>query len=137
MVSGGDALIEIKGAAAGLHVTLNGRDVTAKFHADAARESMVGLVDGLTVGKNTLAATAASGPSGKTTLELINHPITGPILSGDHLKPYVCMTAESGLGAPLDDDCSAATKGGVFLQVDRRRFQAASRLHRHGSLAAG
>ncbi|HYL38441.1 MAG TPA: DUF6351 family protein, partial [Bryobacteraceae bacterium] len=49
--------------------------------------------------------------SGKTSakLELVNYPITGPVFSGPHQKPFVCQTEQAGLGAPLDDDCSAKT----------------------------
>src|ERR1700724_3484370 len=59
MISGGDTLVEIKsaaGAAAKVVVTLNGRDVSRTFHADAARGSLTGLVDGLQAGANTLSA---------------------------------------------------------------------------------
>ena len=114
MVSGGDALVEINGRAGGkVQVKLNGRDVSGVFHAGAARESLVGLVEGLQSGKNSL--TAKSG-SRTASLQLINHPIAGPIVSGEHLKPYVCMTEESGLGAPLDADCSANTKIEYFYR---------------------
>src|SRR5262249_19551004 len=51
-----------------------------------------------------------------STLDLINHPITGPIVSGEHLKPFTCMTSESGLGEPLDADCSARTKVEYFYR---------------------
>jgi hypothetical protein len=113
MVSGGDALIEIKAAATNIQVKLNGRDVSAAFHPDATRGSLLGLVEGLRNGNNTLTAKAGSHTA---TLTLINHPITGPILSGDHLKPFVCNTEESGLGAPLDADCSAAMKIEYFYR---------------------
>src|SRR5271170_6467820 len=69
-VSGGDALIEIKGAQK-VQVLLNGRDVSPAFHADAARGSMVGLVDGLQLGANTIIAKAGSQ---NTKLTLTNHP---------------------------------------------------------------
>jgi len=108
MVSGNDALIEIKTTGAQkLQVKVNGRDVSQVFHADAARGSMIGLVDGLRAGPNTVIVKAGSAT---TKLQLVNHPITGPIVSGEHLKPYFCTTEESGLGKPLDTDCSAPTK---------------------------
>lgn len=117
MVSGGDALIEIKLPHAAppekLEVTLNGRDVTRIFHPDAVRASLTGLVDGLRVGRNSLVAKAGSS---QATLELTNYPITGPIVSGEHLKPFVCTTAESGLGEPLDADCSARPKIEYFYR---------------------
>jgi hypothetical protein len=114
LVSGGDALVEIKNASAQkLQVKLNGRDVSTAFHQDATRGSLVGLVDGLRAGSNILQAKVGSKSA---TLQLVNHPITGPILSGDHLSPYVCMTEESGLGKALDSDCSAAAKIEFFYR---------------------
>ena len=115
MVSGGDVLVEIKGAipVTKVHVKLNGKDVRHAFHRDTARGSMVGLVEGLQTGANELEV-KAEGKS--ANLKLVNHPLTGPIVSGDHLKPYVCMTEESGLGKPLDADCSAPTKIEYFYR---------------------
>jgi hypothetical protein len=46
------------------------------FHANAERKSVVGLVEGLKVGRNTLVAKAGSQTA---RLDLTNHPITGPI----------------------------------------------------------
>jgi hypothetical protein len=114
-VSGGDVLIEVKTAAPSqkVQVRVNGRDVSAAFHRDLSRGSFVGLVDGLRSGANTVTAKAGSE---NARLELTNHPITGPILSGEHLKPFVCMTEESGLGKPLDADCSATAKIEYFYR---------------------
>jgi hypothetical protein len=120
MVSGGDSLIEIKTAASKVQVTLNGRDVSKAFHPDASRGSFVGLVDGLQNGANTLVAKASSETA---TLRLTNYAITGPIVSGEHLKPFVCETVESGLGAPLDPDCSAATKFEYFYKSTGGAFK--------------
>ncbi len=122
MVSGGDSLIEIRTANAApgsgwvftkLEVKLNGRDVSHAFHRDVARDSLVGLVDGLRDGNNALVAKTGAHTA---SLTLVNHPITGPIVSGEHLKPYVCNTEESGLGSPLDADCSAAMKVEYFYR---------------------
>src|SRR5580693_6989349 len=59
MVSGGDALVQI---AVPLDwpldqamIRLNGQDVSAMFHSDAAGHVLRGLVTGLKVGENTLA----------------------------------------------------------------------------------
>jgi hypothetical protein len=114
MVSGSDALIEIKTTAAQkLQVKVNGRDVSQLFKADATRGSMIGLVDGLRPGPNTVTVKAGSATA---KLQLVTHPITGPIVSGEHLKPYVCNTEESGLGKPLDSDCSAPMKVEYFYR---------------------
>jgi hypothetical protein len=119
MVSGGDSLIEIKTAAPKVQVMLNGRDVSMSFHSDAARGSLVGLVEGLQNGANTLVAKAGSESA---TLRLTNYPITGPIVSGEHLKPFICETAESGLGEPLDADCSAKTKFEYYYRTKDGKF---------------
>jgi hypothetical protein len=113
MVSGGDALVEIKGPRGKLSITLNGADVAWLFHRDAASGSLVGLVTGLKLGENTLVAHIDQD---RATLKLVNHPITGPIVSGPHLKPFICTTKESGLGEPLDENCSAATKIEYFYK---------------------
>jgi hypothetical protein len=114
MVSGNDALIEITNAGAQKpQVKVNGRDVSNVFHADPTRRSMIGLVDGLRVGANSVTVKAGSA---NTKLQLVNHPITGPIVSGEHLKPYVCNTEESGLGKALDADCSALAKVEYFYR---------------------
>jgi hypothetical protein len=114
MVSGGDALVEIRGASgAAAVVKVNDRDVSASFHTDADRKSIVGLVDGLKAGKNVITAKAGSQSA---RLELTNYPITGPIFSGDHLTPFLCNTMQSGLGEPLDTDCSARTKVEYFYK---------------------
>jgi hypothetical protein len=116
LVSGGDALVEIRsaaGASAKVTITVNGRDVSHAFAGNSDRKSLVGLVDGLVVGRNTLVARAGAQSA---RLEVTNHPITGPLLSGEHLKPFLCNTVQSGLGEPLDADCSAATKVEYFYK---------------------
>jgi hypothetical protein len=111
LVSGGDALVEVKAPAGrALHriiLTLNGKDITGQLKIDAATSSLRGVISGLIVGENVLVARA-----GKTqaSLKVTNYPITGPILSGPHLTPYECRTVESGLGQPLDAHCSARQK---------------------------
>jgi hypothetical protein len=117
MVSGGDVLVEIKlppaASTQALRVMLNGRDVSRVFRENPTRRSLTGLVDGLGDGRNSLVAKAGSSSA---TLELTNYPITGPIVSGEHLKPFTCLTVESGLGEPLDADCSARTKVEYFYR---------------------
>src|SRR5262245_42839672 len=101
MVSGGDALVEIRSTSgsSSVVVTVNDSDASGIFKPHAERKSLVGLVKGLRVGRNVI--TVKSG-SQSARLEVTNHPITGPIVSGDHIAPFVCRTVESGLGEPLD-----------------------------------
>ncbi len=118
MVSGGDALVRVElpaGVAAGdVKLAVNGADATTQLTADASGRSLTGLVTGLNNGSNTLTATAAKTGSAKLTV--VNHPITGPIFSGPHEQPFVCMTNQfklqggGTLGPPLDTNCSVATR---------------------------
>ncbi|WP_202862986.1 DUF6351 family protein [Ornithinimicrobium murale] len=119
-VTGGDALVEITSpdsvAPDDLRVALNGTDITSTF--DLTEEgTLVGLVDGLDLGTNTLRAEAtASGnrPGGSfaipATVTLENHPTQGPIFSGPQQQPFVCTTARGTfggqrlLGQPLVDN---------------------------------
>lgn len=119
LVSGGDALVEIdlaRGIAPrDVRVTLNGQDVTAAFRASSDGRALTGLVTGLRQGRNLLQALGRQRHR-LASLNITNHPITGPIVSGPHLQPYICQTATfalpdgTTLGPPLDADCSAATR---------------------------
>ncbi|MDM0072522.1 DUF6351 family protein [Variovorax sp. J31P207] len=119
MVSGGDALLEIALPdgidAAEVQVTRNGEDVTPAFTAQASGRALRGLVTGLDVGNNHLAAEAGHGKNkANGHLHVTNYPISGPVFSGPHLKPFECRTIESNLGAPLDADCSVETRHDWF-----------------------
>src|SRR5262245_46643194 len=74
MVSGGDALVQIAGADKA-SVTVNGRDVTKAFRPGPGKGSLLGRVEGLTAGRNSLEV-KAGGRSAR--LDLLNHPIAGP-----------------------------------------------------------
>jgi Tannase-like family of unknown function (DUF6351) len=124
MVSGGDVLVQVNVPSsvrlADVRVDLNGRDVTGAFRPGVVAGSIVGLVEGLALGRNTLAVSSAGrGRAGAPTarLALVNHPITGPIFSGPHQTPFICETQTfvlpvtgGALGPPLDVDCSIATR---------------------------
>lgn len=118
-VSGGDVLVQINVPENvplnSVAVNLNGLDVTAAFRPGQAPGSLVGLVEGLALGENTLRAKAKG--AGDAKRELLNHPITGPIFSGPHQVPFICETGTfvlpvtgGTLGPPLDADCSANTR---------------------------
>jgi hypothetical protein len=112
LVSGGNALVQIAPAGKGVTVSVNGEDQTKAFRDEGGR--LIGLVDRLRDGRNVLEA----GRGTRTTrLEVTNHPITGPVVSGAHLTPFACRTVESGLGPPLDEHCSAATKVEYFYRT--------------------
>ncbi|MBI4888507.1 MAG: hypothetical protein HY824_15535 [Acidobacteria bacterium] len=116
-VTGGDVLVRVEvppgTPAGGVRLSVNGADVTARLRADAGCRSLTGLVAGLAVGPNEIVATSG-GASAR--LAVVNHPIEGPVLSGPQEQPFVCMTgrfklqAGGTLGAPLDANCSIATR---------------------------
>jgi hypothetical protein len=117
-VTGGDALVAIKPAAAtagaAIAASLNGADVASVFKPDPANPgTFVGLLSGLKDGANAF-VTSSGGSS--ISLTLTNYPRSGPVLSGPHLQPYVCMTDKfflpdgTTLGAATDDKCSAPSK---------------------------
>ena len=119
MITGGDALVRATGAGAAqgqLTWELNGQRISL-INALPARESMVGshagqlgvvgLITGIPLGKSTLNVKTAESSE---TLNLVNYPITGPVFSGPHQKPFVCQTESWKLGPPLDENCSAPTR---------------------------
>ena len=121
MVSGGDALVQVAvppdAALDQAMIRLNGQDVSAMFHPDAAAHALRGLVTGLKLGENTLAVfpdKKGRGPAAEE-LRLKNYPITGPIFSGPQEQPFVCETPDfklpdgTSLGPPLDANCSVKT----------------------------
>jgi hypothetical protein len=120
MVSGGDALVEVAvppdAPLDQAMIQLNGQNVSAMFHSDAAAHALTGLVTGLKVGENTLAVFPdKKAARAAEELRLKNYPITGPIFSGPQEQPFLCETQNfklpdgSSLGAPLDANCSVKT----------------------------
>lgn len=120
LISGGDALIRIdlpRGAdTAILAVLLNDRDVTEDFTALEPDQQVTGLVDGLAIGKNVLRAHLDDGRSAQLTIT--NHPIGGPVIAGPQVQPWICTTAENGLGEPLDEQCNAPTQLSYLYQPE-------------------
>jgi hypothetical protein len=106
MVTGGDALIETNAALEKLNARLNGQNITSSFRPSKTAGALIARVERLKIGKNTLEVKSANG---RAKLEVTNYPITGPVFSGPHQKPFVCQTEQAGLGAPLDGDCSGKT----------------------------
>ncbi len=119
-ITGGDVLVQVSFPPAvsrqSLSIRLNGRDVSGAFRA-GPDTTAVGLVTGLSLGRNTLTVVSRGWDLPEESLVLTNHPITGPIFSGPHQRPFICETNKfilpvTGvtLGPPLDADCSAATR---------------------------
>ncbi len=109
-VTGENALVEVTGAGPGLKLTVNGADQTS--HLTGAGATRRGVIDGLKVGANQVAASAGAA---KASITLTDYPNAGPVFSGPHQTPFVCETAAvkmpdgTTLGAPKDTDCWALT----------------------------
>ena len=129
-VSGGAARVRVVvprsvplGAA---RVTLNGVDVTSSFAADDRMpHALEGVLTGLPLGPSTVKATVP-GPghsaNDRTTLTLVNYPITGPMFEGPKQPNFFCSTpshlAGFGLTGPfLDDDCSLPTRTDYYYRA--------------------
>ena len=118
MVTGGDALVELSGAAVGsVQVELDGRDVTSSFRAGISPSLLVGRLTGLKLGENTLTARVGEQSA---SLELINFPRTGPVFSGPHQEPFVCQTEQVGLGPPSDANCSVQMQNAYYYRSTDR-----------------
>src|SRR6267143_2956590 len=127
-VSGGDVLVGVDVPAdtglSEVKVFRNGNDVTGVFVPDAAHHVLIGLVSGLTDGRNVLtAATRGTKPSLNARLEIQNFPIYGPIFSGPHQVPWICETDTSGLGPSLDAHCTVPVRYEWFYRSTANTFK--------------
>jgi len=127
-VSGGDVLVGVNVPAATalseVEVFRNGTEVTGVFVPDAAHHVLIGLVSGLTDGRNVLtAATRGTKPSLNARLEIQNFPISGPIFSGPHQVPWICETDTSGLGPSSDAHCTVPVRYEWFYRSTANTFK--------------
>jgi hypothetical protein len=103
-------------------ITVNDRDVTEEFVVDDDARTLTGLVTGLNIGDNVVAATGGDGR--RSTLVVVNHPTEGPVFSGPHQQPFACETTSftmpvigGTLGAPVDENCSIQTRVDYFYRT--------------------
>jgi hypothetical protein len=115
-VTGGDVVVRVSGAnREAVTLSRDGTDISDVLQSDSSG-GWTGLVTDLTEGSNTLVARQGDD---EATLEVVNHPTTGPLFAGPHLEPYVCTAERLGLGPVIDDDCSAPTKTSwSYITVD-------------------
>ncbi|NYE18313.1 DUF6351 family protein [Microbacterium immunditiarum] len=104
-ISGGDTLIAVTGTKKDPRILAAGVDVTDAFQESDGR--LVGLVEGLPLGASEIQVLAHNGKV-DATLEVENHPITGPVFSGPQ-HPMYCTASGApwNLGA-VDEDCHVA-----------------------------
>lgn len=118
MVSGGDVLIRIvppRPAVDHVAITVNGRPANSESKPTSDRSALLARLKDLTPGKNGIAV-GYDGQKPSVQLVVVNHAITGPVLSGPHQAPFKCETQSFGFGPPLDADCSVATRVEYFYR---------------------
>ena len=105
-VTGGDVLMRIRGTQPedALDLRLNGSPVPIPGPTATGPDGSDFLVNGLIEGSNTVTAIVEGRVFGARTAELsvLNHPISGPVISGPHQMPFRCRTVDLGLGEPVD-----------------------------------
>jgi hypothetical protein len=91
LISGGDALVEVRGvsSAKGLTLQQQGRDVRVRWGVDHGR--VLGLVTGLHGTSLDLIA-----PRERVRLPILDHPIGGPVLAGPQIQPWTCAAGTTG-----------------------------------------
>ncbi|MFI4932202.1 MAG: DUF6351 family protein, partial [Burkholderiales bacterium] len=149
LISDGDALVEVQVPRSvpldKVKVTLNGANITASFTANAAARTLRGVVTGLKVGTNELAAQSTVRGKGNdrehghdfghgdddASLTITNHPRGGPVLLGSQTQPWICATpapvAASGVTpasnasglttTAVDAQCNIATEYKLFYRT--------------------
>jgi hypothetical protein len=137
-IAGGDALVRVtvhkKHVRMGdVRIELNGADITGAFTANASAGTLTGLVTGMRIGGNRLEVEERGrgrhGRSKDADLDLVNHPIEGPIVSGPHEQPYACATQQFGLPAGLgnlgptsDPNCHIPTRVDYIYRTTANSF---------------
>src|SRR5258708_18608916 len=99
MVTGEEVLVELRGVSvpSSVSVLIDGRNVDGKVRAGKSGDKTIVHVGGLKVGSNRLEFYDYDSILAK--VDIIDHPITGPVFSGSHQQPFVCQTEAAGLGA--------------------------------------
>lgn len=115
-VSGGDVLVraDLTGTTPSeVSFAVNGTDVTPAAVQAQGSDRLDARIAGLVQGSNTISVKSL----GRTlaTLQVTNHPASGPIFSGPQQQPWICETASftlpdgSRLPASAQADCSVPT----------------------------
>ncbi|MCR2824427.1 DUF6351 family protein [Microbacterium sp. zg.Y909] len=102
-VTGGDALLRISGAQGDVRVTAAGVDVTGVFapHDDG----LIGLVEQLPLGVSDVVVESGGD---RASVELENHPITGPVFSGPQHPMYCTASTPPWNLGEVDENCHVA-----------------------------
>ena len=120
-VSGGDVLVKItlpeNVDPLGVRVFAGDRNVSGSFGVPSGSpRTLLGLVEGLPNGKTTISVSGRPWGDTDVSLDVTNYPITGPIISGPQVTPFICQTDAfaqpdaTRIGAALDANCSISAR---------------------------
>ncbi|MEX2334885.1 MAG: DUF6351 family protein, partial [Pseudohongiella sp.] len=103
-VSGGNVLLKVTSPAESeLMFIANGQQLYVRRQESADNDLLV-LLEGLQTGANQVTVTNPAGDE-LGSIELVNHPITGPMFSGPQQYPFVCSSVlEWGVQPLVDHD---------------------------------
>jgi len=126
LVSGSNALVsvELETSPRAIRVELNGANITNTFSV-RPNGRFEGLVTGLVEGRNILRVRPGNGVG--RWIEIQNHPIGGPVFSGEQIQPWLCRTqvqTNPSLGPPTDAQCNAPTVVELFYRNLNNQFVA-------------
>ena len=119
LITGGDAAVGIHlppGIAFDsddVTVLLNGRNSKGAFRS-TGRGTGEGLVGNLRTGANQLEVRLRDRRAARLTIT--NYDQGGPVFAGPQVQPWICTTEDNGLGAPLNEKCSAPTRVSYLYQ---------------------
>jgi hypothetical protein len=119
MVSNGDVLIQIDAppsAGTNVVITVNGSAPHAEFKPGPSPSTLIVRLKDLKLGSNIIEV-GVKGQKPGAQLTVVNHPISGPVMSGPRQTPFTCETQVLGFGPPLDADCSVATRVEYFYRA--------------------
>lgn len=91
-VSGDSALIAINPSLSSIEefdFQLNQKPINIHWISGGIDKGFYGLLEGLNIGENILSASVDGERI--SSLAITSHPVTGPIFSGPHQKPYLCL----------------------------------------------
>ena len=121
MVTGGDVLLQVTAPASAvgrIAIMVNGRAARAETKTPSPASPLILLLTGLPPGRSVVDV-GVQGQPPAAQLAIVNHPITGPVISGPHQTPFACETVAIGLGPSLDADCTAATRVEYFYRSNQ------------------
>lgn len=135
LVTAGDALVEVSVPRNvpqhRVRIDLDGTDVRDAFTWDEQRRVLIGVVEGMELGENTITARPPGNGRAGDTLTVVNHPDEGPLFSGPHQQPFICETdlfalpvVGGTLGEPLDENCSTQDRVDYFYRTTEDTYQA-------------